>query len=622
MKLLTDVELRELPTGSEFVFDVESYPNFWMVAFKHIESGGIVILEDHIHASLSTLKLAWMLWNFKVIGFNSKVYDIPQVCLAINGLKFDELYTVTKRIISNELKHWQVEQEFKVNFPEINHIDIFDVCPLVGSLKLYGGRLHCETIRDLPYDPNVNLTYDQSREVIEYCCNDLDLTILNYCELSEQFKLREQLSSEYDQDLRSKSDAQIAEAVIGSEVYKLTGTYPKKPKILPGTEFRYSIPAYIGFRTLKMQTVLETVRNATFVIDNSGYPKLPSSMEKLKIPIGESIYKLALGGLHSTEKSIAHYSDADYILKDVDVESYYPRIILNQGLFPQHIGESFLEVYESIVTRRVEAKRAKNTIVSDSLKITINGSFGKFGSKYSILYSPDLLIQVTITGQLSLLMLIEYLELVGIAVVSANTDGIVIKCLHNREEELNGIIKQWEAITNFTTEETIYNSIFNRDVNNYIAVKPDGKVKRKGCYSNNWIDLKLSIFRFHKNPDTQICSDAVVKLITDGVPIEDTIRNCVDIKQFVVVKNVRGGAIKDDKYIGKVVRWYYSKGERTCIKYKSNGNKVAKSDGAKALMTLGCEFPQDINYDWYINEANEILYNIGYHHKLKTGKLF
>lgn len=63
-----------------------------------------------------------------------------------------------------------------------------------------------------------------------------------------------------------------------------------------------------------------------------------------------------------------------------------------------------------------------------TFKIVLNGTFGKLGSKYSFLYSPNLMIQVTITGQLALLMLIEALEAAGISVVSANTDGIVSRC--------------------------------------------------------------------------------------------------------------------------------------------------------------------------------------------------
>jgi hypothetical protein len=382
------------------------------------------------------------------------------------------------------------------------------------------------------------------------------------------------------------------------------------------------MPEFVGFSTLNLLKVLETVRTAQFEIGEDGSPMLPQSIKDLKITIGKSTYNLGMGGLHSCEKSIAHFADENTLLIDRDVESYYPRIIINQRLFPAHMGEAFLEVYETIVNRRVEAKRAKNTVVADSLKITINGSFGKFGSKWSALYAPDLMIQVTLTGQLSLLMLIERLETVGISVVSANTDGIVIKCDKSRYDELNEIIKQWEQHTNFTTEETQYSAVFSRDINNYIAVKLDGKCKTKGAYSNPWDDPKTAIFRFHKNPQHTICIEAVVNLLTKQIPIEETIRNCTDIKKFLVVRNVRGGGTKSGKYLGKVVRWYYAHNEPDCIKYKSTGNKVATSDGAMPIMELPEELPTDIDYKKYIDISVDILYDIGYLRKATTGKLF
>ena len=160
-------------------------------------------------------------------------------------------------------------------------------------------------------------------------------------------------------------------------------------------------------------------------------------------------------------------------------------------------------MYRSIVERRLKAKKDGNKVEADTLKITINGSFGKFGSKYSALYAPDLMLQVTLSGQLSLLMLIERLELgLESPVVSGNTDGILIKYPEEKRELMNSIIKQWEVETGFTTEETPrYSAVFSRDVNSYVAVKTDGKAKTKGTYS----EASLS-----KNPTNTICRDALI----------------------------------------------------------------------------------------------------------------
>lgn len=57
----------------------------------------------------------------------------------------------------------------------------------------------------------------------------------------------------------------------------------------------------------------------------------------------------------------------------------------------------------------------------------MNGLFGKLGGVCCQPSSPDLLLAITITGQLNLLTLIVGAEHRGIEVVSANTDGIIVR---------------------------------------------------------------------------------------------------------------------------------------------------------------------------------------------------
>lgn len=639
-------ELDAVPTGSVFVFDVESYENFFYVAFKCIRTGKVVAFEDSPCSVIDTNRLRWMLWRFGIIGFNSANYDLPIICCALKGMNASQLKEITNKIINNGLKSWQIEKEYNLKIPKVNHIDLIEVAPLMASLKTYAGRLHCKRMQDLPFDVDAILTESQAEYVRNYCGNDLDNTMLLANELHEQLTIRMQLSKEYNIDLRSKSDAQIAEAVIVAECAKINGYHSKKPSVVFGSSVKYKVPTYIegAFQSSQLQHVLELVRNAEFVIDNTGSPKIPKELADLKIRIGGSTYKIGIGGLHSTEKCAAHVTDDATMLKDIDVESFYPKIIINQRLAPKHLGEAFLMVYEGIVNRRVEAKHAKNTIVSDMLKIVINGSFGKFGSMFSMLYSPELMLQVTISGQLSLLMLIERLESLGIAVVSANTDGIVIKAPKHMDDILKTTVHQWEVHCGFKMEYAEYKALYSRDINNYIAVTTEGKCKSKGAFSNPWADPKKAIFRFHKNPSTTIILEAVEEFITKGIPIEQTIVNCGDMRKFVSVRNVKGGAIYngspvyeeysdgydnqvrvvgvvDGQYLGKSVRWYYGKGSTAAFNYKTTGNKVPLTDGAVPCMELPDKVPADINHAWYVHEANEILHDIGYYSKPVTAQL-
>jgi hypothetical protein len=361
----------------------------------------------------------------------------------------------------------------------------------------------------------------------------------------------------------------------------------------------------------------------------SGSVEMPKELKDLKVPIGNCVYRMGIGGLHSTEEKVSYKADDETYIIDRDVASYYPAIILNQNLAPKQMGKAFIDVYRSLVDRRLKAKRNGDKVNADSLKIVINGSFGKLGSRYSCLYAPDLLLQVTLTGQLALLMLIEAIELVGISIISANTDGILIKCPKNRYENLNKIIKEWETKTNFETEETKYKAVYSRDVNNYIAIKEDFKqkgneeflddklgCKTKGTYSERGSALNSIL---SKNPEKLICSDAILQLLVNGISIEQTIMNCKDVRRFIVVRNVKGGAHKNGRYLGKVVRWYYAKNETGIIQYVLTGNKVPNTECAKSMMVLAHSVPDDLNYEYYIKETEEMLYDLGYYKPKQIG---
>lgn len=667
----------------EFVTDVECYGNYFLVVFTNMVTGKIQFLEQiEDGIPMDRGKLKWILENFTLITFNGINYDLPMLEMAVFGLTTRELKEASDKIIVEELRGKDVRRKYaKGASLKVDHIDLIEVAPLFGSLKTYAGRQHARRMQDLPFHPTTILSMDQITILRWYCVNDTHNTALLRETLREQIELRYTLSNEYKVDLRSKSDAQIAEAVMSAELTRRTGIRPKKPEIEVGTTFRYQVPPWMKFKSPLMQWALGVVARAKFVVDYTGSIAMPEEIKDLQLDIQGSVYRMGIGGLHSSESTVAHHTDANYIIIDKDVESFYPRIILNQGMYPEHLGPVFLQVYRTIVDRRLAAKAAGNKPVADSLKIVINGSFGKFGSKYSILYAPNFLIQTTITGQLSILMLIEMLEMAGIHVVSANTDGIVIKCPRNGVDLLNRIVQEWEDATQYKTEETRYLSLYSRDVNNYIAVKqkfdkvakvwiekPDG-IKPKGAYANPWNDPKNLAMRLHKNPTTTICVEAVEKLLTEGVPIDHTIRSSVDVRKFVSVRSVKGGAVKvwsstvpehaskeeliqaagfvqfaqdswvregesgrfarhtdnayvaacdqlavpgETEFVGKTVRWYYAKDVPGELVYAQSGNKVPRSDGCKPLMAFNDNFlvPQDVDYDWYIKEAVRMLRDI------------
>lgn len=611
VQIMDDVQiLAAMHRRETFIFDIECYPNYFLAAFTSLQTGKVCFFEMTPDKPLDIGRLVYVLHNFCIVGFNSISYDMPITALALAGKSCEVLKYESDQIIVFDQRGSDILRKHKVKSLKINHIDLIEVAPLRASLKLYGGRLHAPRMQDLPFAPATVLSEDQISIVRWYCVNDLSNTAFLRNALAEQLSLRDTLSDEYGIDLRSKSDAQIAEAVIGDEISRTNGARAQRPNIDIGTAYRYKVPHFLQYRSEIMKWTLNVVQNAWFVVDESGSIGMPAELKELQIQIGDSVYRMGIGGLHSSEKGTAHFADATTLLIDRDVVSYYPFIILLLGLFPHHLGPNFLTIFRRIVERRIAAKRRGDKVIADSLKITINGSFGKLGSKYSVLYSPDLLIQVTVTGQLSLLLLIERLELAGIKVVSANTDGVVIKCPKHLEATMDAVVKQWESDTGFETEANEYLALFSRDVNNYVAVKAPTKksgvgIKAKGAYAKAGLS---------KNPTNEICVDAIEALFTTGTPVDHTVRTCRDIRKFVSVRTVKGGAVKDGVYLGKSIRWYYATGEdaESEIVYANNGNKVPRSNGAKPLMDLPATFPEDVDYDWYIQQTFDMLKDVGY----------
>lgn len=586
--------------------DVECYRNYFSVQFEHIENGERIVIDRLDNELLDVKRLTRLMGTNTTVSFNGNSYDLYMIAAAIKGYNNQQLKRISDKFIKSNAPPWKTAKDLQLFVPRSwDHIDIIEVAAGTASLKMYGARLNAQTIQDLPYHPDDTITENMRQELVRYCFNDLALTKKLYLHLIKQIKLREQIGEKYGLDLRSKSDAQIAETVIKSEMTKLTGKDYRPAKYDSDAVFKYQNPQIISFKTEQLRDIFERVLACEFELSGNGSIQLPQWLSKTKIKLGGTEYQMGIGGLHSCESCQSVYADDKHLLIDADVASYYPSIILQQNLAPVTMGRNFITLYQRIVNDRLAAKHSGDKVTADTLKIVVNGSYGKLGSKYSALYSPELLIQTTLTGQLALLMLIESLELSGINVVSANTDGIVIRCPIEKEELLGELLFDWEITTTYMLEFTRYKSLHSRDVNNYVAVKLDGSVKRKGVFAEPTIA---------KNPETTICYDAVAAVLAGKSTIERTIKDCADISRFCLVRRVTGGANWRGDDIGKTVRYYWSSDVPMTeqIAYAKNGNKVPKSDGAKPCQTLPDVLPTDIDYARYIAFANEILKGVGY----------
>ena len=354
-----------------YVLDVETYKDFWMVLFKRVGSDETVAFELFEGQELDVDGLSKMMEDNLTIGFNSNDYDLFMISGAINGKSNEELKKISDKIITGSKPGWMVAGNNDCEIPRKpyggtlwNHIDIISVAPGQASLKIYGGRINAPKMQDLPIDPSASISPAQREELRTYCLNDLETTELLYKTLSKQLKLRRDMSKQYKMDLRSKSDAQIAEAVFRKEIGQLDGRQVLPPKRINRTKrYRYLDPKIIEFRSTELQQTLKHIIETEFTLTEKASIQLPKWLSEKKIEIGTSKYQMGIGGLHSCEKKRHVICDDDHVLRDADVASYYPSIILQQGLIPENIGKGFVDVYTNIYDTRLAAKARAGQLV-------------------------------------------------------------------------------------------------------------------------------------------------------------------------------------------------------------------------------------------------------------------
>ena len=576
--------------------DIECYRNYFCAIFKGTDN---ITHTVKMHNDITTGNkdvVSTILKRHCIVTFNGNGYDIPILSAWLQGYNNRALKAMSDKIIEDNVPRWQLSQHFpELRIKTCDHIDLMGVTPLQASLKTYGCRIHAPKLQDLPIHPDATISDDEADILERYCENDVDVTLQIFHTLNPQIKLRGDIGNIYGRDMRSLSDAQIAEAAIRSELELADVTVEKRDtEVVP---WQYDMPDFIQLNELRH--VQELVQDATFTVNDNGYAQLPETLDTA-IEYDGAKYKMGIGGLHSQEKKQVVIPEPHQIMGEYDVASMYPSIILGQNLYPKHLDPKFCDVYRDIFDRRIEAKGAGDKVTADTLKIVLNSSYGKFGSRYSFLYSPELLVQTTLSGQLALLMLIERVTLAGAKVVSANTDGVVVLMDKVLKPHVDKVCDQWTEDTNYVLEWTEYDRMYSRDVNSYVAFKGDS-VKTKGAYEYSSI---------RKGYANEVCLDAVIAYLRHDIPVSETIYSCYDITAFLTMRGVRGGATWRGEDLGKVVRWYVgTDGEP--IRYRSNGNKVAGSDGAVPMMNIATELPHDIDYDWYMERAEKLLEDLG-----------
>lgn len=472
-------------------------------------------------------------------------------------------------------------------------------------------------------------------EMADYNDNDVYIVAELIRMNQEEVLLRYRISEEYKVDVYSASRSTIADKVIVKLYSKFTGLHPKafidtktiRRKILVSE----ILSDKIAFSTPELNDILSGIRSLTLKGEKGEFDREFTFM-------GTS-YTIATGGLHSNEIPAVYVENSDSIIVDRDVASYYPNMIRSLKVCQKHlIPKAWFRIADTIVDERLEHKhlakdksldvmnRDKHATAAACLKIVANaGIFGKMGSEKSFLCDKKAMYQVTINGQLFLLMLIEKLELAGIHVISANTDGIVTIVPRELEQTADDICHWWEKHLGLELEFTYYTKYVTEGVNSYLTVKRGGSSKFKGR-----MNPKMFLEDLSKGYNSPIVAKCVTEYFINGTPVMETLRNAKSILDFCRTQNVNhkyrlefthvvDGKIRTD-VVQRNTRFYISSTGGTLMKVESMGwNEYNEEQVKKSSLCAGqrvsiCNTVDDtdiselnVNYLYYYNEAMAII---------------
>lgn len=237
--------------------------------------------------------------------------------------------------------------------------------------------------------------------------------------------------------------------------------------------------------------------------------------ENLNVVVDGFRFDFGTGGIHGSLENKIAKSTRKYKLIDADVSSMYPNIAITNRVYPEHLTERFCDIYEDVYNQR--KSYPKGSAENAMLKLALNSVYGDSNNQYSVFYDPKYTMTITINGQLSLCLLAEkLLTIEGLKIIQVNTDGVTVAVPIESEEMYQTICDDWQKQVGLQLEFADYSRMLIRDVNNYIALYTNGKVKRKGAYQ--YEDLG-----WHQNHSALIIPKAAEAAMLQGMNIQEYI---------------------------------------------------------------------------------------------------
>lgn len=639
---------------NHWVMDYETLQNCFLGVFEHYKTDEVKVFTIGLLRNDLPELLEFLTQNRKNneyhVSFNGLAFDAQitqyilvsaRMFLAMPGervasmiyMKAQECIT---RSNNREWPQWS-ERNLSIKQIDIFKLNHWDNPAKRSSLKSIQVAIGWHNVQDMPIPHNMPITtIEQLKEVASYCRNDVASTkkVMQLCQ--GQINLRGGLTKEYNIPLFSASEPRISKELFLMFLSQKTGLDPYEMKKLRTfrnrINFKEIILPYIQFNEIPVfAELLQKFKDVSLdPMNTRGGFKHSIKYRGLKTDFG-------LGGVHGAKKGVYTAKEGMTIMSS-DVVSFYPRLAMVNGWAPKHLPtKAFTEQYQWFFDER--RKIPKSDPRNYVYKIILNSTFGLSIDKNSFLYDPQFGMQITVNGQLSLMMLYVMLTegVKGAIPIMQNTDGLEMIIPRREVDNYLAICKTWEELTKLELEHDQYQRLIVPDVNSYIGVfkyKPVDETKYKSLREKNPEDLfqaydgkffhaatkrkgrlEFKDLALHKNNSFIIVAKALFYYFVHDVKPEDYLAANRNILEYCGVARSRGDWKFIEHYIKngepqedplqKTVRYYVSdKGSKLVKLNRLDGRKIKVVSGR--WMQTVFNVHQDLPWENY--EVNDQFY--------------
>lgn len=493
-----------------YIYDIEVFKKDNLFVFRDYFTKEWTV----IHNDLDALRKFYLANRDSLfVGYNSHSYDSNVMRAYLQG---KNPFHVSKAIIESDDRAL-VYKMFDTKKTPLFGMDLYQD-NRGFSLKEHSAFMGIN-IKETDVDFDLDRELTEEEQVLNelYCKNDVLATEKRFEQNIGMLVAKAAIALYFglDKMALSMTNANLTAELLGAE---------KTPD--RGDELdKYELPE--GFE-IESETIRQGFMTDEFEANDKGHASI-----SLDVPRRDVTEVLGVGGIHGAKESFIHVGN----FHARDVGSLYPNTMVLFDYLSRNIPEDKRHIYQMLLDERMEAKYSNKEfteikgvqiptkLLINGYKLPLNTKYGAMGAEFNKLYDPRMRLLVCITGQMAMWDLLEKIENHA-TIIQSNTDAhYYIPFSEEDEKAIDEIANDWMKRTGYTLDDDPFKAIFQKDVNNYLAVTSDGKVKFKGAIGLT-NGLKVS---------KAIVSNAFINYVVAGKDYKEFINECDELRQFQMI---------------------------------------------------------------------------------------